>query len=121
MIYTANNMPTGVLEFQPTLDEVNDGIRAYTDDYTITYQAGAGANVVIATGEAFLKAIIIGKDVSGGIVEVSDSATDGDGDVKVYLEDPAVGIYEVNAKFSTGITSDITTQTNVSFIWRTNA
>ena len=86
--------------------------------FTITYQAAAKANLVVKATQGFLHAIIIGLDVSGGIVEVSDHASDGDGNVKVYLEDPDVGTYLVDAMFTTGICADITTQTNVSFVWR---
>ena len=62
--------------------------------------------------------IIVGKDVAGGIIEVSDHATDGDGAVMIYLEDPNVGVYLIDAEFTVGITADITTQTNVMFVWR---
>lgn len=85
---------------------------------TLTYQAAAAANVVIKAAPGFLYGITIGKDVAGGIVEVSDHVSDGDGDVKYYLEDPNVGYYPVNGVFALGITADITTQTNVTFHWR---
>ena len=86
--------------------------------YSQTYQAIAAANVVIRAQPGFLHAIIVGKDVAGGIIEVSDHASDGDGNVKVYLEDPTVGVYPVNALFDVGICADLTLQTNVTFIWR---
>jgi hypothetical protein len=84
----------------------------------ITYIAAAGADQVVFAGQAILEAIIIGKDVEGGIVEVSDHASDGDGNVKIYLADPVPGFYEVCAMFEHGICADLTTQTNVSFVWR---
>ena len=84
-----------------------------------TYQATAAANVVIKATQGFLHAIIIGKNVgAGAIVEVSDHATDGDGDVKVYLEAPTVNTYIVDAMFTVGICADLTNQTNVTFVWR---
>lgn len=87
--------------------------------FTRTYQATAAINVVIKATQAFLHAIIIGKNVgAGAIVEVSDHATDGDGNVKVYLEAPAVGTYLVDAMFTVGICADLTLQTNVTFVWR---
>ena len=86
--------------------------------FTITYRATVATDLVVKATPGFLHSIIIGKDVSGGIVEVSDDAADGDGDIKVYLEDPDVGTYLVDAMFTTGICADITTQTNVSFVWR---
>ena len=87
--------------------------------FTRTYQAAAAENVVVKATQAFLHAIIIGKNVgAGAIVEVSDHATDGDGNVKVYLEAPAVGTYLVDAMFTVGICADLTLQTNVTFVWR---
>lgn len=85
---------------------------------TLTYQAAAAANVVVKAAPGILYGITVGKDVAGGIIEVSDSATDGDANVVYYLEDPNVGYYPVNGVFSVGITADITTQTNVTFHWR---
>ena len=86
--------------------------------FTRTYQAAAAANVVVKASPGFLHSIIVGKDVAGGIIEVSDHATDGDGAVMIYLEDPNVGVYLIDAEFTVGITADITTQTNVMFVWR---
>lgn len=86
--------------------------------FTLTYKAAAGADNVIKASQGLLHSIIVGKDVAGGIIEVSDHATDGDGAIKVYLEDPAVGTYLIDAEFTEGITADITTQTNVTFVWR---
>lgn len=87
----------------------------------ITYQAAAGANVVVATGKAILHRVIIGADVASGVVEISDSATDGDGNVKVYLAGStlltSIGEFEVDGLFENGITADLTNQTNVTFIW----
>jgi hypothetical protein len=86
--------------------------------FTKTYQAAAATNIVIKAVQGFLHAIIIGKSVgAGAIVEVSDHATDGDGNIQVYLEAPSVGTYLVDAMFTTGICADLTTQTNVTFIW----
>lgn len=89
----------------------------------ITYQAAAAANVVVATSYALLERIIIGADVASGVIEISDSASDGDGDVKVYLAGSTLmtstgGSVEINAVFPSGIAADLTNQTNVSFVWR---
>ena len=86
--------------------------------FTLTYHAAAGADKVIKAAPGLLHSIIVGKDVAGGIIEVSDHATDGDGEIRVYLGDPAVGTYLIDAEFTVGITADITTQTNVTFVWR---
>lgn len=90
--------------------------------HKIKYQASAAANVVVATGKAILHRIIIGADVSTSTIEVSDSATDGDGNVKLLLTGSTLmssnkGCVEVGAIFENGITSDLTNQTNVTFIW----
>lgn len=87
--------------------------------FTKTYQATAAENVIVKATQGFLHAIIIGKDVgAGAIVEVSDHATDGDGNIQVYLEASPVGTYLVDAMFTVGICVDLTLQTNVTFIWR---
>lgn len=86
--------------------------------YSSTYQAAAAADVVVKAAPGFLAGITIGEDVAGGIVEVSDHASDGNGNVVYYLKDPNVGYYPVNRAFSAGIASDLTLQTNVTFHWR---
>lgn len=84
----------------------------------INYQAGAGANVVVKAGASYLHSIIVGEDVNGGMIEVSDHASDGDGNVKIFLKDPAVGTYLVESYFPTGITADITgAQLKTSFVY----
>jgi len=88
-----------------------------------TYQAAAGADVVVTAKPATLVRIIIGADVGSGVIEVSDHATDGDGNVKVYLAGSTLltqtgGCVEVGANFPAGITADLTNQTNVTFVWR---
>jgi hypothetical protein len=86
--------------------------------YKPTYQAASAANVVVSASPAFLHSIIVGLGVTGGIIEVSDHATDGDGAVRVYLEDADVGTYIIDAAFAVGICADLTLQTNVTFVWR---
>lgn len=88
-----------------------------------TYQAAAAANVVVTAKPAILQRIIIGADVGSAIVEVSDHASDGDGNVKVYLAGSTLltstgGVVEIGAVFQAGICADLTNQTNVTFIWR---
>lgn len=100
------------------------GIMEARPPFNYKYQASASADVVIKDSAGYLEGIIIGKFVSGGVVEVSDHASDGDGNVKVYLEtsssDTGFPKYiPVKAKFSTGITADLTgTQSNVTFIYK---
>ena len=86
------------------------------DSYYMVYQAGAAVNVVIADHPVFLHSIVIGKDDAGGIIEISDHATDGDGNVVLYIADPVVGTILIDAMFNVGICCDITTQTHITFI-----
>lgn len=93
-----------------------------TKAHNKTYFATAGANKVVATGKAILHRIIIGADVASSVVEVSDSPSDGDGDVQIYLAGSTLltatgGVIEVGAVFEDGICADLTNQTQVTFIW----
>ena len=82
------------------------------------YIATAGADKVITAQRAFLHRIIIGKDVSNAIVEISDHASDGDGDVQIYLSGSTLsGVYEIGTEFNKGICADLTLQTNVTFVF----
>lgn len=87
----------------------------------ITHLAAAGADQVVASGRAILHRIIIGADVGSGNIEVSDSATDGDSNVKLEVTgstlQTAHGTIEVGAIFNNGITIDLTNQTKVTVIW----
>jgi len=92
----------------------------------ITLLTAAGANQVVSTGAAILKRIIIGRDVASGQIEVSDSKTDGDGNIKVDLAGSTLmtscgGFVEVGAVFESGITVDLTNQTFVAFVWEPTA
>jgi hypothetical protein len=92
--------------------------------YTYSYQATAGANKVISATPAFLHAIILGKYVANGILEVSDHATDGDGAVKIMLTTGATDTSAcpktilVDAQFTAGITADIANLTDITFIYK---
>ena len=86
------------------------------------YLASSGANQIITAKRAFLHRIIIGKDVASAIIEVSDNASDGNGNVKIYLASSTLladtsGLIEVGAEFPNGITADLTNQTNVTFVY----
>lgn len=101
----------------------DDDVRKTEQDGNYSYVAAAGADNVIKASAGFLYGIIIGKDVASSVIEVSDSATDGDGNVKIYLEGSTLmtstgGYVPVNAAFTNGITADLTNQTNVTFIYR---
>ena len=89
------------------------------ETYHVTYQATAAADVIVSPIPSLLKRIIVGKDVASSVIEISDSKTDGDGDVKLYLEgDTLGGTHEIDCLFGKGITMDLTNQTNVSIIWQ---
>lgn len=98
-------------------------VRKTEQDGNYSYFATAGADKVIKASPGFLYGIIIGKDVASSIIEVSDHASDGDGNVKIYLEGDTLmtscgGYVPVNADFPTGISADLTNQTNVTFVYR---
>ena len=89
------------------------------------YQATASADVVVKNKPGFLHAIIVGEWVTGGTIEVSDHASDGDGNVKIFLQAGATDASGfpktilVDAEFKVGITADIgASQTKVTFIYR---
>lgn len=88
---------------------------------TITHLASAGANQVVCAGKAILHRIIIGADVASGDLEVSDHASDGDGNVVLQVTGSTLmtahGTIEVNAHFHKGITLDLTNQTKVTVVW----
>lgn len=91
--------------------------------FQLSYQAAAGTDVVVKNQPGYLHAIILGKFVSGGIVEVSDHASDGDGNIKIYLTAGTTDTafpkaIPVNAEFKVGISTDITNFTNVTFVYR---
>ena len=90
--------------------------------HKLKYQAAPAANVVVATGKAILHRIIIGADVATSTVEVSNSPSDGDADVKIFLTGSTLmtatgGGVEVGALFENGISADITNQTHIVFVW----
>jgi hypothetical protein len=93
--------------------------------YQLSYTATATANVVVKNKPGFLHAIIIGEWVTGGTIEVSDHASDGNGNVKIFLKAGATDASGfpktviVDAEFKVGICSDIgASQTKVTFIFR---
>jgi len=93
--------------------------------YNLNYQATADTDVVIKAKPGFLHAIIIGEWITGGAIEVSDHATDGDGNVKIFLQAGATDASGfpktiiVDGKFDVGICADITgSQTKVTFVYR---
>jgi hypothetical protein len=87
----------------------------------ITYISTAGADKVISTGPARLKRIIFGADTGSAVIEVSNSATDGDGNIVLKLTGStlmtSVGSLEVDAEFNMGICADIANQADTSFVW----
>jgi len=125
----ADDLPGGTVDLVTglgTLGSISDvavvhnaGTIAEGPFYSYKYQAAASADVVVKAGAGNLHAIVVGKAVASSVIEVSDDASDGDGDVVIYLEGDTLGpaLYPVNMAFGTGITSDITNQSNVTFIY----
>jgi len=84
-----------------------------------TYQATDTADLIVKNKPGYLHAIIVGKYDENASIEVSDHATDGDGNVKIFLEGATVGTHLVQAEFTVGITADlISGPQRVTFIWK---
>lgn len=93
------------------------------ETWNITYFATAGDNKVVATGKAILHKIIFGADVASGDVEISDHASDGDGNLKSQLTGSTLmtangGGVEFDVIFNNGICLDLINQTKVTVLWR---
>lgn len=97
-----------------------------TEGYHLSYQASAGANKVIKASAGFLYGIILGTWVDDATLEVSNHASDGDGNVVLFFTGDTTDAVDhgypkfipVNAYFDTGISADITAFTHVTFIYR---
>lgn len=105
------------------INTVNAVTSITNQEYSYKYTSGPTTDWVIKNSAGYLKSIIVGDAIANGGIEVSDHASDGDGAVKVHLLSNAsifIGpkTYDVNVAFSTGITADITTQTNVTMVYR---
>lgn len=89
---------------------------------TLKYLASAGDNQVVTAKPALLHRILIGADVAGGVIEVSDHASDGDATLIAKYTGAALmtatgGTIEVGAYCETGITLDLVNQTDVTVVW----
>lgn len=89
----------------------------------ITYKTAAAVNSVIATKPVILERILIGADVGSSVIEISDSATDGDGNIVIKLTGSTLmtatgGALEVGVVFQNGITADVVNQTDITYVWR---
>jgi hypothetical protein len=101
--------------------ETPNGLRVVPNGL-LHYVATAAVNEVIADAPGYLHGIIIGEDVASSTIEVSDHASDGDGNVKIFLSGSTLmtangGYVPVNAVFSQGITADIVNQTKITFVY----
>ena len=90
--------------------------------YNRKYQAAASANVVVKNKPGYLKGIIIGADVGSAVIEVSDHASDGDGNVEIYVAGSTLmttfhGYIPVESYFKTGICVDQTLQTHCTYLY----
>ena len=86
------------------------------------YQAAADTDVVVTDKPAILKGIVIGADVAASVIEVSDSASDGDGNIKIKLSGATLmtstgGYVELDMLMENGIALDIVNQTDVTVLY----
>ena len=103
-------------------DSTND-IMKVEQQFVYKYQAAAAVNVIAKASAGYLKGIIIGADVAGAVIEISDHATDGNGAVIIKLAGATLmtstgGYIPINCKMSAGISADLINQTDVTFIYR---
>lgn len=83
------------------------------------YLAAAGDNQIVIATRATLHGIYIGKDITNAVIEISNSATDGDEALVAKIEGSTLmtsnrGYIPLNLFMSKGITLDLTLQTNVT-------
>ena len=104
-------------------DLTNDVLKT-EHQYSYHYIAAPTADSVVKASAGFLHAIILGAWVTGGTVEVSDHASDGDGNVKIKLTAGATDesgfpkTVLVDSVFGTGITVDTIGLTDVTLLYR---
>jgi hypothetical protein len=104
-------------------DQTNNLIKV-EQRYSYSYQAAAGANLVVKASAGFLHSVILGKWVDDGLIEISDHASDGDGNVVIYLATNATDdtnfpmTIPINCTFTAGICVDQTNLTNVTYVFR---
>jgi hypothetical protein len=91
-----------------------------SERYSYTYTSGPTTNWIVKGSAGFVHAIHVGTGVASSIIEMSDHATDGDGNVKIYQAGDTIGpaVYPLNITMGTGITLDITNQTHVTVIYK---
>ena len=112
------------LEEQIAGEDLTNDVLKTEQQYSYHYIASPSANEVVKASAGFVHSIILGKWVTGGTVEVSDHASDGDGNVKVMLTAGATDesgfpkTVPINAVFSTGITVDTIGLTQVTIVYR---
>ena len=80
------------------------------------YLGSTGDNQVVqGSGRGFLYGILIGN--AGTTLEISDSATDGDGNLIAKLTTPGTGYYPLNVRYTNGITCDVTNAADVTILY----
>ena len=105
-------------------EDLTNDVMKVEERYSYHYIAAPAADEVVKAGAGFVHAVILGAWVTGGTVEISDHATDGDGNVKVKLtagttdESGFPKTILVDAEFLTGITVDTIGLTQVTIIYR---
>ena len=105
-------------------EDLDNDVIKVEQRYSHHYQAAPSANVVVKAAAGFLHKIILGAWVTNGVIEVSDNASDGDGNIMLKITAAATNIdgfpkeIEINASMAAGITADIVGFTDVTFIYR---
>lgn len=91
-----------------------------SERYSYAYTSGPTVNWIVKGSAGFVHAIHVGAAVASSIIEVSDHATDGDGNVILYQAGDTIGpaVYPLNMTMGTGITLDITNQTHVTVVYK---
>lgn len=78
----------------------------------VSYLGSTGDNQVVKDQAAFVYGLTIGNNTT--VVELSDHASDGDGNIKMKLTNPPCGYFPINAWFENGITLDIATAAQIT-------
>lgn len=91
-----------------------------SERYSYAYTSGPTTDWIVKGSAGFVHAIHVGAAVASSVIEMSDHATDGDGNVQIYQSGDTIGpaVYPLNMTMGTGITLDITNQTHVTVIYK---
>lgn len=91
-----------------------------SERYSYAYTSGPTTNWIVKGSAGFVHAVHVGAAVASSIIELSDHASDGDGNVVLYQASDTIGpaVYPLNMTMGTGITLDLTNQTHVTVVYK---